>query len=699
MFLVKYRDFILKLFCAVLISMGAFASENGTYDYIVVGAGAGGGPLASSLAEKGFSVLLLEAGDLKEEDLDYTEIPALHVKASERPGLSWKYFIEHYSDASRAVLDSKRCPGASGCEPGDTGVFYPRGSTVGGSSAVNAMISVIPHDSDWNHIADVTGDSSWSAPAMREYLMKVERNIQTQDSQDTTNGHGTSGWLPTNHNAVLTIDPGNSAIITLPEDVTSSYSALLYGSSVAAAIGSNDYQGVSFLITDANRLRETSIPPVSDPNDPNDPGFRIAPRPGEPIGFYQVPVAVDKHGKRGGVTGRILDTVDQNHPLTLQTNSLVHRVLFDDSGDKPKAIGVEYLPGEHLYRADRNVNENANPQPVQVYANNEVILSAGAFNTPQLLMLSGIGPQAELQAHQIATRVDLPGVGQNLQDRYEAPVVFKKRIRFSTTPLNFPALAMCNFDPEIPDECYEDWSTYGLGVYTQPGAIASMIKKSTELSMTLEEINDSNPEADPDLYIFGVGGTFKGYYPGYSEDTFDPDNQFTWVVLKGHSNNQGNVRLRSSDPRDTPIINFKYFGDPASGQQPSAEHMNDLDAMVKGIRLSRKAALEASNYLFYTDFGVYEEIWPGAHINTDQEIRQFVMNESWGHHASCTAKIGAPNDPMAVLDSRFRVYGTEGLRVVDASVFPKIPGFFPAVAIYMLSEKAADVIAEDATTL
>jgi len=91
-----------------------------------------------------------------------------------------------------------------------------------------------------------------------------------------------------------------------------------------------------------------------------------------------------------------------------------------------------------------------------------------------------------------------------------------------------------------------------------------------------------------------------------------------------------------------------------------------------------------------------KELKPGPDVDTPDKLRQFIQNEAWGHHASCTNKIGADGDRMAVLDSRFRVRGVKGLRVVDASVFPKIPGYFIASAVYMISEKASDVIAEDA---
>ncbi|HET8708580.1 MAG TPA: GMC family oxidoreductase N-terminal domain-containing protein, partial [Pseudomonadales bacterium] len=218
----------------VAFSVPVFA-DNETYDYIVVGSGAGGGPLAARLAERGFSVLLLEAGDLKQDDMDYTQIPALHPLASEREGLSWQYMVEHYTDPNRETLDSKRCPKKADCVAKDgtplQGVFYPRGSTVGGSSAVNAMISLVPHDSDWNNIATITGDSSWKAPAMREYFIKIERN---ENGSTSSSGHGTSGWLSVNQNALTITVPGQTPQLSLPLDVTASYVSVLAGMSSAS---------------------------------------------------------------------------------------------------------------------------------------------------------------------------------------------------------------------------------------------------------------------------------------------------------------------------------------------------------------------------------------------------------------------------------------------------------------------------------
>jgi choline dehydrogenase-like flavoprotein len=153
----------------------------------------------------------------------------------------------------------------------------------------------------------------------------------------------------------------------------------------------------------------------------------------------------------------------------------------------------------------------------------------------------------------------------------------------------------------------------------------------------------------------------------------------TWAVLKAHTNNTaGTVRLRSANPLDPPDINFHYFeeGNDTSGA--------DLDAVVSGVKFVRRIASKLTDI-------IEEEELPGKNVQTDEQIREFVRTHAWGHHASCTCPIG-PREQNGVLTSDFRVHGTEGLRVVDASVFPKIPGFFIVSAIYMVGEKAADVI-------
>jgi choline dehydrogenase len=299
-----------------------------------------------------------------------------------------------------------------------------------------------------------------------------------------------------------------------------------------------------------------------------------------------------------------------------------------------------------------------------------VIISAGSFNTPQLLKLSGIGPKKELESFDIPVLVDLPGVGTNLQDRYEATVVGK-------TATDFVITSKCTFMRTDSDPCLEDWET-GLGpiskrVYATNGiALAAVIKSSVA-------------ENEPDLLISGAPAKFTGYFPGYAYDSLADARHWAWIILKAHSrNNAGTVTLKSKDPRDMPAINFNYYG---TGVNENGEGDKDLQATYEGFQFARKAF----DSLIPLD-GDFDEVWPGNNVTQKEDAKQFLMDEAWGHHASCTCPIGSEDDPMAVLDSEFKVRGTEGLRVVDASVFPKIPGFYIALPLYMVAEKASDVI-------
>ena len=249
-------------------------------------------------------------------------------------------------------------------------------------------------------------------------------------------------------------------------------------------------------------------------------------------------------------------------------------------------------------------------------------------------------------------------MGRNLQDRYEVGVV--NRMKFPA----WQAYKGANFSADDPQ--YRQWRACRGGVYATNGSVLTVFRASPVA------------EGPPDLFCMALLAKFKGYRPGYSQ-TFAKDlNYLTWVVLKGHTRNRaGTVTLRSADPRDTPAIDFHSF-----------EHGEDkdLDAVVDGISFVRRmsSALKAQGLLD-------EEETPGSDVTSPEDLRKFVKNSAWGHHASCSCAIGA-RDEGGVLTSDFRVHGTEGLRVVDASVFPRIPGFFIVSSIYMIAEKAADVI-------
>jgi choline dehydrogenase-like flavoprotein len=275
-------------------------------------------------------------------------------------------------------------------------------------------------------------------------------------------------------------------------------------------------------------------------------------------------------------------------------------------------------------------------------------------------MLSGIGPPEVLRTHGIELRVPLPGVGANLQDRYEVGVV--NRINKKAWDL-YEGATFDASDPQVAR-----WSATRKGVCATNGSILALFRRSApDLPL-------------PDLFCMAMLARFEGYYPGYARASVADLNDLTWVVLKAHTRNRGTVTLRSADPLDTPFIDFNYFSD--GGQA-------DLKAVVEGIRFVRRVTRKLRDRGLVTS-----EETPGDGVDDDGELEAFVRDNAWGHHACGTCAIGSPDD--GVLSTDFRVHGTGSLRVVDASVFPRIPGFFIASAVYMIGEKAADVILSDA---
>jgi choline dehydrogenase len=618
-------------------------------EYIVVGSGAGGGTVAARLAESGHTVILLEAGGdprkltggdavnsgVNRLPSDY-DVPCFHAFASENEAIKWDFFVRHYEDDQLQRRDPNYREEWNGQRV--NGVLYPRAGTLGGCTAHNAMIMVYPHDADWDAIAALTGDSSWNSDNMRNYFQRLEnchhrwpyRWLSKLGINPTR--HGFKGWLHT-EKATPMVSLGNRDLLET-----------IFECAVAAI------ERVGHVVERARWLAGGQL----DPND-----WRTVQQ--NSFGIRYTPLTTHNHA-RFGTRERLLE-VQNKHPerLKIVLNALVTRVLLDENH---RAIGVEYLSGERLYRAHAQPNDHS-AETRLLYASQEVILAGGAFNTPQLLMLSGIGPSAELERHGIEVRVDLPGVGKNLQDRYEVGVV--NRMSFDRWHIFQDA----KFDTTDPQ--FQEWKTNRNGPYITNAGVLSIFKRSA-------------PERPlPDLFCVAFLGRFQGYFPNYSDMFVKYQNYLTWAVLKAHTNNRGGeVTLRSPDPRDVPQVNFRYFEEGSKGND------EDLDSVVDGIRFVREltATLKQQGM-------IAEEELPGEHVQSDEELREFARYHAWGHHASCSCAIG-PRENGGVLDSAFRVHGTQSLRVVDASVFPRIPGFFIACAVYMIGEKAADVILQDA---
>jgi choline dehydrogenase len=324
-----------------------------------------------------------------------------------------------------------------------------------------------------------------------------------------------------------------------------------------------------------------------------------------------------------------------------------------------------------LYSADPRHTSNTTGTLGQVNATKEVIISAGAFNTPQILKLSGVGPKAELQKFNISVVVDLSGVGTNLEDHYEISTIIKHDQSHS-----FKLLSNCTFlAPGTTDACYTQYASGS----SNRGPYATDLVPVTAITKF------SIAGSERDTIILGAPVNFRGYYQGYSKAPADTLH-WTWAILKAHTNNfAGSVTLKSANPFDTPNINFNYFD---AGLTILSADEFDIQPLVEAIGLTRNIY----NTLPATYQGTFAEVYPGANITSDEDVKTFIRNEAWSHHATSTARIGADRDPYAVLDSNFRVRGVKGLRVVDASAMPRVPGFFPVTSVYMLGEKAADII-------
>ncbi len=239
-------------------------------------------------------------------------------------------------------------------------------------------------------------------------------------------------------------------------------------------------------------------------------------------------------------------------------------------------------------------------------------------------------------------RVDLPGVGTNLQDRYEVSVVYRMRDDWSF--MN---------ERRIPQRrrFFRQWEKSREGVYATNGGMFAVIKKSRQ------------DRRLPDLFCLSLLARFEGYFPGYSKLISEHQDYLTWIVLKAHTENHaGTVTLQSTDPRDPPRISFRYFDE---GSDPAGE---DLAAVVDGVKFVRGISSE-----LVQSGHIAEEHLPGDRFQSDEELRDFVRNNAWGHHASCTCPIGK-REEGGVLSSDFRVHGTQGLARGRCLGFSTHPG-------------------------
>ncbi|KAI1846333.1 hypothetical protein JX265_010917 [Neoarthrinium moseri] len=652
------------------------------YDFVCIGSGPGGGHMCSNLAIAGFKVLIIEAGGDEGMHL-IQQVPAMNIASTEHWGMEWAYYIHKYEDTEIDLRDSKMVyntkdgkkwtsynqtgnlgtPATSGSIPDGAeplGIYYPRTGALGGCSRHNALFSMQPYEMDWDDMAELTGDASYNSSNMRQYLTRITDVSYLPHAADS----GSSGWYPLQVTSLLTAATDIKIVSVLAAAATA------FGKTILTEVVDTATYLAKVLLSDINAPGQTMVPQV-----------------------YQVPLVMREDSHRGGVYDLIVDTALATWPngtrkyhLDIMLDTLATKLTFDTSGDKPRATGVEYMMGQSLYRADPRSGSAEPTDTGHVSVTKEVIVAGGAYNTPQILKLSGVGPRAELEKLGIDVVLDLPGVGTNLQDRYEQTMVSKTETPFALT-------ADCTWhpDPEL-DPCMKKFvegnDQVSRGGYASNGIAVAVIRNST-----------TSARGEPDIMLLGGPANFTGYYSGWSQGCTADAQHWAWIILKSHQrNNYGTVELASADPRDMPIINFrKFYND--------EEAALDLTAIREAYDYARsimKDVIPIGGLLSGTDGslltgvdeifeGAFTEVWPGADVQGD-DLDQFIRDESWGHHASCSAPIGADGDPMAVLDGDLRVRGIDGLRVSDLSACNKLPGYFPILWIHQLVEKVADTI-------
>ena len=529
------------------------------FDYIVVGAGSAGCVLANRLTASGrHSVLLLEAGP--PDSYPWIHVPIGYAKTMFNPDVNWCFRTEP--------------------EPNMNGrqVYWPRGKTLGGSSAINGLIYVRGQPEDYDAWADA-GNPGWSWRDVLPYFRALEHNVRGESEWHGVGGPVWASDIPERHELIEAVIAG---------------------------------------------CAELGVPRNDDFNGPRQEG----------AGYYQL---TTRKGFRCSTAVAYLRPARKRANLRVITRAHAMQLVFDGR----RASGVAY----HHAQADH-----------AAIARREVLLTAGALQSPQILQLSGIGPASHLQTHGIAIRHALPGVGENLQDHLQARVIFR-----CTKPIT------------TNDVLRSWWRTALMGLQyalTRSGPMAIGINQGGIFART-------GPAVDRPDVQFHVA-TLSSDMAGSPVHTF---SGFTMSVCQLRPESRGFVRIKTPAPLAAPAMQPNYLSTPL-----------DRATLVKGIRMARSLASTRALAPYVAD-----EYRPGASAITDDDLLEFARDTAGTiFHPSGTCKMGPASDPMAVVDSALRVHGVPGLRVIDCSIMPTLVSGNTNAPAIMIAEKAADMILADA---
>ena len=399
--------------------------------------------------------------------------------------------------------------------------------------------------------------------------------------------------------------------------------------------GADDYHGSGgpLSVSDwrhEDPLSEAFVKAAVEYGLPFNPDFNGAKQEG--AGFFQT---TTRSGRRASSAFCYLRPAKQRGNLTIETSALAHRILVEGR----KARTVEYWQNGRLRTAR---------------ARKEVLVSGGAYNSPQLLQLSGNGPAELLKSHGIDVVLDAPGVGNDLQDHMQVRIVMRSAQAVTVNDVvNNPVRRVM-------------------------AGVRYAMSRSGPLTVaagTSGAFFKTNPRlASPDIQIH-----FIPFSTDKMGEKLHPFSGFTATVCQLRPESRGSLKIRSADPAAPPEIRINYLATEA-----------DRAAFIDGIRILRKI-LAAPSMKPY----IVKEVYPGSEKTSDEDLLEFCRKSgSTVYHPTSTCRMG--NDPLAVVDQRLRVRGIEGLRVVDASVMPDLMSGNTNAPTIMIAEKASDMILEDA---